>query len=156
MKYVTIIGAGGKVLAVGKLVKYYGKWICVRRNDNEMISVNTDFVQAIHFLEMPTQKMLESMSRSVPVVESGQEAQETTAPIAVKQTSGRVDQAGLEDMIQSIVDTGPPGMEPGSAGVGLFALPRTAPLPDGVTLEEEEESKRAKRKTRARKVNADK
>jgi hypothetical protein len=132
MKYVTVIGTGGKILAVGMLISYYGKWMRVRRNDNEEIAVNTDFVQAIHFMNMPTQKMIESMTRSVPTVD---EEDEPRPPIAVKHTSGKIPQAGIEEIVQSLVDSGPPEMNRESTGAGLFSLPRTARLPDGVELD---------------------
>ena len=87
MRYVTVMSASGKVVAVGKLEQYYGKWLTVRRNDNEVVAVNTDFVQAIHFMEIPTQGMLESMLKSAPTVETAPPADGKRAPIAVKSTS---------------------------------------------------------------------
>ena len=130
MNYVTVIGTGGKVVAVGKLIGYNGRWMRVRRNDNEEIAVNTDFVQAIHFMELPTQKMLESMARSVPIADD-QDSSERS-PMAVKQTSGRVGAPRVEEIVQNLVDSGPPVRYESSSGADIFALPRKVALPDGV------------------------
>ena len=131
MKYVTVVGSDGKVAAVGKLVGYYGKWMRVQRNDNEQIAVNTDFVRSIHFVELPTQKMLESMTRSVPV--SDEHDMSASPPIAVKQTSGRVGAPKVEEIVQNLVDEGPPGMREPSVGATIFELPRKVTLPKNVS-----------------------
>jgi hypothetical protein len=148
MKYVTVIGSDGKVVAVGKLQKYYGKWLMVQRNDNEVVAVNTDFVRAIHFMELPTQGMIASMSKSIPTAEEGYV--DDGPRIAVKQTSGKMERS-VEEVVQSLVEAGPPGRQP-ETGAGIFALPSKAPLPDGVNLDDEildpppEARKRKKRK----------
>lgn len=140
MKYVTVIGSSGKVIAVGKVKKYYGKWLTVIRNDNEEVAVNTDFVQAIHFLRVPTAEMLTAMNKSVPTTDDM--PTESAPKIAVKTTSGRTE-VTPEALVQQIINAGPPEMRgEETADIGLFALPRVVKLPNGVQLDRKKKRKR--------------
>jgi len=131
MKYVTVMGTSGKVIAAGELMSYNGRWMRIKRNGNEMIAVNTDFVQAIHFMELPTRGMVEYMARSTPIADDEIAQRLDMPPIAVKQTSARA-----QDPMQRLIESGPPTINQngGQTGAPLCDLPKKVRVPIGVDL----------------------
>jgi hypothetical protein len=127
-KYVAIRAPGGNVIAVGQFEGYVGKWISVKRNDNETIAVNSDMALSIHFYDLPTRGILNEMAKSTPVIESANQAVEIEPQIATKTSS---DKLSAEDMFQLMVDGGPPGMT--FTGADISQMPSSVKLPKGVT-----------------------
>jgi len=141
-KYVIISGNNNEILVMGVFEGYMGKWVIVKRNENEKVAIHEDSIKIIRYFGEPTQAMTDYMYHSNALIVKDDGPQATSLSVE-KQTSSSTmsDEKRVEairnvgELIKNIVNDGPKGIEQ-TKGVSIFDLPRNVKLPPTIGEEE--------------------